>query len=73
MGISYAEGQMTGKVDHQKAVDCYRQAAMLGNSDAMFHLGVLYGRGLGVQKDAEASAMWFQKSADAGNTMAMEI
>lgn len=71
MGISYAEGQMTGQVDHQKAVDCYRQAALLGNSDAMFCLGVCYSNGYGVELDHLIACEWYMQAGNLGHAQAL--
>lgn len=71
MGISYAEGQMTGQVDHQKAVDCYRQAAMLGNSDAMFCLAICYSNGYGVELDHSIACEWYMQAGNLGHSQAL--
>lgn len=71
MGIAYAEGQMTGKVDHQKAVDCYRQAALLGNSDAMYCLAICYSNGYGVEIDHSVACEWYVQAGDLGHSQAL--
>ena len=49
----------------------YTRAAELGNTTAMYDLGVLYEHGQGVQQDYAQARAWFQKGADAGNADAM--
>ena len=70
MGIAYAEGQMTGQVDHHKAVGCYRQAALLGNSDAMFCLAICYSNGYGVETNHSIACEWYKQAAALGHSQA---
>ena len=71
MGISFAEGGMTGENDYQKAVDCYRQAAKLGNTDAMYCLAISYAKGLGVKLDHSIACDWYAKAASGGHSQSM--
>lgn len=51
---------------YNKALECYNKLAKKGNEEAMCYLGVMYGKGLGVPKDDNASFKWFKKSAEQG-------
>jgi TPR repeat protein len=62
LGRAYAaNGQM------QEAVAAYRRAIDKGSTAAMIELGVLYGMGQGVQKDAAQARKLFEKAAAAGD------
>ena len=51
---------------YEEAVPFLRKAADQGNAKAMYGLGLLYDLGIGVDKDLEAAAQWYQKALDAG-------
>ena len=62
LGRAYAaNGQM------QEAVAAYRRAIDKGSTAAMIELGVLYGMGQGVPKDAAQARKLFEKAAAAGD------
>ena len=48
-----------------------RQAAERGDPNAMFRLGVMLGRGIGVPQNDDTAAEWFRKSAEAGSAEGM--
>ena len=47
-------------------VRLFERAAIQGSAEAKFNLGVCFGRGIGVQQDAEQARIHFQKAADGG-------
>lgn len=50
----------------------YERAAALGNSDAMFNIGVFYQKGeLGEDPDPFGAAFWYKKAIDNGSIVAM--
>jgi len=52
---------------YSEALRLFRQAADLGDQQAMNNIGVMYSEGQGVPKsDAEASR-WYQKATNAGS------
>jgi hypothetical protein len=53
------------------ALGIFRQAAVMGNVDAMMYLGVMYGTGRGVNLDYATAMAWFRHAADAENSQAM--
>ena len=71
MGIAYAEGTATGQPDHHKACDLYRQAALLGNSEAMYCLAISYSNGYGVDLDHSAACDWYKQAAERGHSQSL--
>lgn len=71
LGISYANGGMTGTPDHEKAVDCYRQAALMGNPDAMYCLAICYSNGYGVEKSYSIACEWYEQAAEYGHSQSL--
>ena len=58
---------MTMKKDEVKAVKWYRKAALRGDADAQFNLGVCYAKGEGVEKDEVEAVKWYRKAALQGH------
>ena len=48
------------------AIELWRSLADRGHAKAQYHLGVLYRKGLGVEKDLDKSYMWFRRAAEKG-------
>jgi len=48
---------------YKEAVDCYKQAAQMGNIEAQFNLGYALYNGEGTDKDYASAAMWFKRAA----------
>lgn len=60
----FTEGQMRYlHGDFLGARLAWTEAAEQGDARALYGLGVLYWRGLGVEADAEAAATWFARAA----------
>lgn len=57
--------------EHDAAFPLHLQAAEQGDGDAMFELHVLYGQGLGVEVDVEASTLWLDRAAAADHPRAL--
>ena len=57
--------------DYEIALDWYRQAAELGNAEAMKNIGNCYFDGDGIEQDYEKALEWYQKAADLGNADAI--
>lgn len=47
-------------------------AANQGESNAQYHLGKIYKDGLGVDKNLSLARIWFEKSAEVGNSYAAQ-
>jgi hypothetical protein len=52
------------RADLQSALRIWLQAAEAGDPEAQTNVGEIYERGLGVEPDYAAAAMWYQKAAD---------
>jgi TPR repeat protein len=57
--------------DFQRAADLFRRAALAGDSDAAYSLGILYKQGKGVPHDDAQAAEWLKRAADNHNTAGM--
>ena len=49
--------------DQAKALSLFNEAASRGSAEGMYHLGVVYHEGLGVQKDLPTACQWFIRAA----------
>ena len=58
------------KGDYQTALRDWRAAAEAGSAEAQYDLGLLYARGLGVQRDLTVAQQWYEAAAAKGNTQA---
>lgn len=81
MGIAYAKGMGLGqmKTDVDKALECLKKAADMGDAEAMVNLGMIYELGVIVRKQYhketvfgtpqyEAEAVkWYRKASDLGD------
>ena len=45
----------------------YETAALAGNADAMYELGMMYYNAIGVERDYAQARSWFKKAAEGGN------
>ena len=70
LGDCYADGRGVLK-DPVQAVEWYRKAAELGNSEAMFKLGSCFAKAQGVQQDQAQAVAWYRTAAEHGNSAAM--
>ncbi len=68
MGVKcYNEG------DYEGAFEYYAKASELGDTDAHAHLGMMYERGQGAEKDEEKSVHHFEKAAIGGHPQARYV
>ena len=72
-GYEYFQRGYTAFQSHNyaEAKSLYLRGAEKGDSNSMYWLGQLYGRGLGVAPDYNAARVWYQKSADHGSAIAV--
>jgi TPR repeat protein len=56
--------------DYQEAARWWRLAAENGKVESQYNLGVLYAKGLGVQKDYQEAARWYRKAAEQSQAQA---
>ena len=65
----YAEGR--GVFEDQAAtVRWYRKAALQGNAEAQYKLGVIYAKGRGVPQESVEALKWFRMAAEQGDILA---
>ncbi len=70
LGECYFEGYGVS-VDYNEAVSLFKKASELGDSNAMYNMGMSHLKGLGSWQDYYSAYEWFRKSADLGNGYAM--
>jgi TPR repeat protein len=58
------------KGDYQTALKEWRVAANKGEPEAEYDLGLLYAKGLGVQRDLQVAQQWYEAAATQGNAQA---
>jgi TPR repeat protein len=52
------------------AFEEFRESAEQGHNDSQFNLGLMYERGIGVEKDEQKAIAWYRKTAEQGNSNA---
>lgn len=70
LGDQYTRGTWTIRKNDATAADWYRKAALQGDPDGQYHLGLCYDRGLGVPKDSALALKWYHDAARQGNAAA---
>ena len=70
LGNSYSSGTWMITKNDETAAMWYRKAALQGNNEGEYHLGVCYDRGLGVPKNDLLAVEWYTKSARQGTESA---
>ena len=66
LGLAHAKKQ-GAKQHHEKAVNCFKEAAEQGHADAQALLGAAFFNGKGVAKNNEEAAKWLKKAAEQGH------
>jgi TPR repeat protein len=61
LGVLYARIK-----DHERAAQCFKNAANDGDLEAQYNLGVLYSKGQGVEENQEQAFHWFARAAERG-------
>jgi len=67
LGNRYSKGSLSISKNDGTAAEWYRKAALQGNAEGQFRLGICYDRGLGVPKNDILAAEWYAKGARGGN------
>lgn len=70
IGALYFHGQGIEQ-DYAQALEWYRKAADLGETDSMINIGSMYLYGQGVEQDYTQALEWYEKAADLGKENAM--
>lgn len=58
--------------DYPNAILCYQKAAEQDNASAQFNLGLIYGKGQGVEQDYAQAIHWYRKAATQANKAAFD-
>lgn len=70
MGMFYEAGDKIPsgiEADGAEAAKWYRMAAEQDNTEAIWHLAKILGRGIGVEQNDEEALVWFRRGAELGN------
>jgi len=51
----------------ERAFELFKELAKSGNSEAMYHLGILYYEGWGVERDEDEAIKWWKRANRAGS------
>lgn len=70
-GYYYYTGTNMYPLNYERALDCFMQAAELGQCEAMNYVAVMYEKGEGVDKNFATALSWYEKAANAGSPFAM--
>jgi len=70
LGKCYDCGFLGAQPDHRLAFHWYLRAAQQGHPWAQCYLGILYARGIGVDRDDHQAVAWYQRAASQGNAQA---
>jgi TPR repeat protein len=63
LGDMYRRGLASGQApDYGAALSCYTQAARQNNQRAMYQLGLMYEKGLGVSRNLFTARGWYEKA-----------
>ena len=54
------------------ALGPFREAAEMGNAEAMTYLGAMYSHGYGIPRDQDKALGWYQAAAERGDILAMK-
>jgi TPR repeat protein len=71
LAIVYAQGLAGTPRDEARALQLFERAAAAGHTRAQINLGILYLRGLGVQRDVVNARAWLEKAAASGDPQAL--
>lgn len=70
VALYYLAEHAFAEKDYVKAYDYYLASAEQSNDKAQLKLAMLYGKGLGIEKNQEKSLRWLEESAKLGNEKA---
>ena len=68
--LRHLGGKCYNEGDYEGAFEYFTKAAELGNTDAHYRLGCMYGQGLGVEKDEEKMCYHLEEAAMGGHPYA---
>ena len=70
LGDIYSSGTWKISKNDETAAFWYGKAALQGDAEGEYHLGLCYEHGLGIPKNEALAVRWFLKAAEAGNPAA---
>ena len=70
LGDRYTRGTWFIRKNDETAAAWYRKAALQGDPEGEYHLGLCYDRGLGVPMDSALALKWYLDAARQGNAAA---
>ena len=68
VALCLRDGVGTGMGPSKAAKSYLNEAVKLGNTDAMYEMGLLYSNGVFVDKNLTEAVKWFRRAAEAGNS-----
>jgi TPR repeat protein len=71
LGLFYEEGYANLPVDHKEANKYYMQAILKKNIKAVFNLGINYGLGRGIEKNARKARICYEIASGRGHLQSM--
>jgi TPR repeat protein len=69
-GEKYHFGKDGVVQDYRKALDCYLQAAKMGNADAAYYVGCMHDHAIGIVQNYGEAYKWYRRAADQGHEIA---
>lgn len=69
LGVLFNSGK-GGKQCYKTAMRCFENAAKQGYTDAHINIGLMYAKGLGVEKDLQKALYWWQLAEEKGHPSA---
>jgi TPR repeat protein len=69
LGVLFNSGK-GGRQCYKTALQCFENAARQGYTDAHINIGLMYAKGLGVQKDFHKALYWWQLAEQKGHPSA---
>lgn len=73
LALAYLNGDDEIEEDPEQAVYWFTKLAELDNSDAQFNMGLLYAKGIGVDRNFEKAIYWLEQASENGDDDAQDI
>ena len=70
---NYEHGRGGVKQDYQQAFQLYCQAALQGDAESAYNMGIMYFNARGKSRDLALALRWFKQAADAGDVYAQRM
>ncbi len=73
VALTYLNGNDEVEQDFEKSAYWWEKLAEMGNSNALFNIGLFYAKGCGVTRSFEKAADWMQKAVENGDSDAEKL